>query len=125
MTPQEIIELGEGLPLGGKRHVGEDYVDVVLDNNHVEPWTKHLESLLGPPYKPPGHPPDPEARRLTRPFGGIRHDQTLYRKDADGVLMLAFLWPWQNRLCTTLKIFPVTPERGEGNGTPYWGKLFE
>jgi hypothetical protein len=73
----------------------------------LAPWLNVLDSLLSPPAKPAGAKPSQEIKNITAPFGGVRDNQTLYKKDTPEGSWLAMLWPWGNQQQTTLKLFFV------------------
>lgn len=102
---QTFIDQTRDLPLYERRG-GDDFnEEVVVYNKDLEPWLKVLNSLLDPAAKPAGVKPSKEINAITSPFGGIRDDQTLYKKDFPEGSWLAMLWPWQDKQRTTLKLF--------------------
>ena len=107
MTAQEIIKSGKNLKISETRNLEDEYSEVVLMNNELEEWNKVLVAQMGQPLKPTGSKPTKEDLNLTKDFGGIRNDQTLYKRDSEKGFLLAMLWPWQNNTHTTLKIILI------------------
>jgi hypothetical protein len=105
INPKKIIESSKGGPLAENRHVDETYAEVVIVEKDLLHWNRHLESFLGPAIKPAGRKPTRDENTLAQEYGGIRLDQTLFRKQVEGVIITAVMWPWQGGGKITLKIF--------------------
>ena len=101
---KEIIEAFAKIEIYEKRDATDSYYEAVFHNKDVGELEKALGGIFGPAVKPVKKKPAKEDSLITRDFGGIRGEQTLFRKDADGVTIIAMLWPWQDALHTTLKI---------------------
>ena len=107
MTIQSIREKLSCLEIYERRRQDYNYEEVVVYSRHASDVIQMLAKLLGPAVKISGQSPSNDAKRLTRNFGGIYEDQTLFKKDVDGGMLLAMLWPWGDREHTTLKIAAV------------------
>ena len=101
----EIIERSKSLKIYEEREVSDDEIELVIFNEEQSQWNVILVDLLGPALKPEGVAPDKDVEKLTKDRGGIAKNQTLYKKDSDGLVVLAMLWPWGNQMHTTLKIW--------------------
>ncbi|MCH1928123.1 hypothetical protein L6232_25345, partial [Shewanella sp. C31] len=77
----------------------------VILNTDMAEWNKLLEEFLGPPAKAANEKPSKEQKKLTGSQGGIDKGQTLFKKESEGNLIVAMLWPWGDGAHTTLKIF--------------------
>ena len=104
MTLSDILERCETLEIKRKKKVTEDYLELVILKKDIRQWNELLTGMLGEPIKPASQKPSGEAKRLTKKFGGIRPDQTLFRKKFDSYTILGMLWPWRDKKTVTLKI---------------------
>jgi len=77
----------------------------VVLTKEVAEWSQVASEFFGPAIKPTGAKPDQESLQLTQSFGGIRDNQTLFKKELDGKTAIAMFWPWQDGVHTTLKMF--------------------
>jgi hypothetical protein len=105
MTPKQIITHCRELKLAERRQVDDEYAEVVFFTQDLPHWQQKLESLLGPAVKPAGRKPDAGHEALANPRGGVRKDQILFNKKFDQQGVVALLWPWQDGVNITLKIF--------------------
>lgn len=104
MTPDQIMEKCKGLSVAKTRKNNEKYCELVFFDDDLDKWDEILASMLGPAEKPRFKKPSKDQQVLTKEFGGIRHNQTLYKKDIDGSTLVAMFWPWRDRTHTTLKV---------------------
>lgn len=104
---KEIIEKFKALKISENRAAEDDYYEVVFCNGDSCEFDKVLVSVFGNAAKPKGTRPKREDLKLTEEFGGIRDNQVLFAKKADGRTIVALLWPWQDNAHTTLKIAVV------------------
>lgn len=104
MRLKEIVEKCSKLGVDEQRCVSDEYAELVFFNKEIEQWHKILIDALGPAIKPPGAQPTEEDLRLTKDYGGIHDNQTLFKKEFDDSIAIAMLWPWQDETHTTLKI---------------------
>ena len=104
MTLKEIIEKCGRLSVREKRCITDEYGELVFYNREIDEWNKTFADIFGPAIKPAGSKPTEDDLDLTRDYGGIWIDQTLFRKNFDGVTIIAMFWPWQDAIHTTLKM---------------------
>ena len=88
-----------------ERCVTDKCVDIAFDNIAVKKLEKVLASFFGPAVKPAGTKPTEDDLRATKDHGSIHNEQTLFKKEAEGSVIIAMLWPWQDGVHTTLKMF--------------------
>ena len=101
---QEILERCKDLKVFEKRTVSDEYAELVFCNEDMEKLNKILTDVLGPAIKPKDMQPTDEHLQLTEDYGGGRANQTLFKKERDGALVIAMLWPWSDEEHTTLKV---------------------
>ncbi len=104
MTLKEILDKCRALDVYMQRRISEEYSELVFFNRDTEQWNKILTDVLGPAIKPVGAPPTEVDLRLTKAYGGISDHQTLFKKEFDGIVVIAMFWPWQDNERTTLKM---------------------
>jgi hypothetical protein len=104
MTLKEIIDKGSMQNIYEVRHITDDYVELVFWNKKLDKWNKIFCDTLGPPKKPAGVRPSKEDLDLTKDYGGIWINQTLFRKEFGDLTVIAMYWPWQGDVHTTLKM---------------------
>ncbi len=95
------------------READSQHADLVIENEYLDAWTSMLKDQFGAPLKKPGEAPKFDVKKLTRTYGGIQKDQTLYVKSFETHHLMVMLWPWQNHRHTTIKIFLITLEEME------------
>jgi hypothetical protein len=103
MTIKEIVETCGIWKSHEVRALRDDYCELVLSDGE-DGWIGTLIDILGSPVKTPGREPSEEHLRLAENFGGIRINQTLWRKRSDDSTIIAMLWPWQDQTHTTVKL---------------------
>ena len=103
----------------------ESSLEVVVAKNNLEKIIHALEVYFGPALKAEGQRPSADSDRYSKPYGGIRQDQTLYfRRDEKG-FAIAMLWPWGNGTSVTVKIFRGhIEEPAQKKKKSFWGSLF-
>jgi hypothetical protein len=104
MTLKEIMDKCNMRDVCEVRHMTDDYAELVLSNRQLDSWSRILCDVLGPPKKPVGDKPSEEDLCLTKGYGGIWINQTLFRKEFGDLAVMAMYWPWQNYTHTTLKM---------------------
>ena len=107
MKLSELLKDYSNLNIDEKRCVTDDYVWLVFFNKEVAEWNKIFTSILGPAVKPAGANPSQDDLRLTKDYGGVRREQTLFKKEFDDATVIAMFWPWQDNLRTTLKMILI------------------
>ena len=117
MTLKKIIEKCSILSVHDKRIISDEYNELVFYNKEIDKWNKIfadvlgpaikpkvLIEVLGPAAKPAGVEPTEDDLQLTKDYGGIYNNQTLFRKEFDDVTVIVMLWPWEDDIHTTLKM---------------------
>ena len=104
MTLHDIIEKCSMLDINEKRCVSDEYGELVIHSKDLSQWYQIFADTLGPAEKVEGTKPTKDDLNLTKPYGGICDNQTLFKKEYDDVVVIAMFWPWQDGVCTTLKI---------------------
>ena len=104
MTLKEIIEKCNILSVHDKRIISDEYNELVFYNKEIDKWNKIFVDILGPAIKPAGVEPTKDDLQLTKDYGGIYDNQTLFKKEFDDVIVIAMFWPWGDDTHTTLKI---------------------
>jgi hypothetical protein len=105
MTLKEIMKKCGTLGIYEERRISDGFCELVFYNKDADEWSKIFADILGHAIKPAGTEPTENDQYLTKHFGGILFDQTLFKKEFDGVTVIAMFWPWQDGLHTTLKMF--------------------
>lgn len=104
---KDIIEQSNALKIHEKRSLGEDFYEIVFYNIDIDKWNKLFTDILGPAIKPAGVRPAKKDFYLTKDYGSIRDDQTIFKKEFDGFSVVAMFWPWQDNTHTTLKLYLI------------------
>ncbi|MCP4687553.1 MAG: hypothetical protein GY859_05845 [Desulfobacterales bacterium] len=107
MVGLKILEKCGDLTIFEKRRSEEDYVEIVIENDEVDQWSRLIEEFLGPPLKPAGVRPTKEINDLANRFGGVAGNQTLFHKVESDIMIVSMLWPWMDADFTTLKVIEV------------------
>ncbi|MBF0494907.1 MAG: hypothetical protein HQL28_07270 [Candidatus Omnitrophica bacterium] len=113
---KDIVSKFTGAGIGEKRAMEDNYSEFVLLSLEKEKWEPVMESVFGPAAKPRGSRLTKEDAELTKEFGGLWPDQTLYKKEEDGQTVIAMLWPWQDQKHVTVKLAFVMKKDGPKNG---------
>lgn len=108
MELKEIIARYKTLDIYEERFVADNYYEIVFYTKDTDQWVKLLTELFGPIAKPVGVLPSEEDSKLTQKYGGIRENQTLFKKQVGDTTIAAMLWPWQDEVRTTLKVAFIT-----------------
>ncbi|NIS61084.1 MAG: hypothetical protein GTO13_10385 [Proteobacteria bacterium] len=104
MTLSEIIEKCSMLRVHEKRCVTNEYGELVFYKRQTAEWNKKLADIFGPAIKPPGVKPTEDDLDLTKDYGGIWVDQTLFKREFGDGIMIAMFWPWSDGIHITLKM---------------------
>ncbi len=107
MTIQSLRQKLNRLEIFEQRRQEDDYQEFVVFNWQSSDLAEVLSSELGPAVKPAGMKPSRDFQNLTKKFGGIFDNQTLFKKESGSAVILAMLWPWSDNEHTTLKIASV------------------
>jgi len=100
---KSIIERCSQMNVFEKRNITGEYLEMVFYAKDKGEWEKIFVEILGGAVKPPSSKPTAEDAALTKNYGGIKTDQTLFKKEAEGVIVIAMFWPWQDGDHVTLK----------------------
>lgn len=103
MTLKDIFEKCKGLEIDEQRVVNDEYIEVVFLNKNADQWNTLFTDSLGPAAKPAGKAASESDQKLTKDYGGIFDNQTLFKKDFNGFTLIAMFWPWGDSQHTTLK----------------------
>ena len=104
LSLQEMYEKFKMLSVCEERCVTYEYGELVFHSEDIEAWDRKFTEMLGPAVKPPNTKPSREDIKLTEVCGGVRYDQTLFKKEFDNSIVVAMFWPWQDKLHVTLKV---------------------
>ena len=104
MTVESILSKCSNLDIREKRTVADDYLELVFPTKETKHWKKMFTDILDSAIKPEGKQPSDEQLTMTKAYGGIYPDQTLFRKEFDDTTIIAMFWPWQDDEHTTLKV---------------------
>ena len=99
-----ILEKCKELAICQKRAMEDDYYELVLLTKEIRKWDEVCGEVLGPARKPKGVQPTLTDIELTRQYGGIFDNQTLFKSDSGNESVIAMFWPWQDGMHVTLKI---------------------
>ncbi len=108
MTLEEIVKSAADIEVVEDRGGDAQYVELVFNTKDTGRWDAVLSRFLGPAVKKPGNKPSDPHSALTRPFGGVYKDQTLYHHKSATDEIIAMFWPWQNGQQVTLKLAKLT-----------------
>ncbi len=102
---EDIIAKILKLNISEKRTLSSSYCEFVFSSKDANQWEEVMIDIFGPPSKPQGVKPEACDEEATEKFGGIRSNQTLFKKEYGDNTVFAMYWPWQDGLNITLKIF--------------------
>lgn len=105
MTFPELIKNLKKIPFDEIRKEYEGYFEFVVSVKHLLSLYPLFEGYYGVPFKPAGIAPTPKAMSVTRNYGGIQTQQTLYfASRPEGVSDCAMIWPWNDGQHATVKM---------------------
>lgn len=104
MELREIIEKCRALDIYEERFIADNYYEIVSYAKDQDKWVKLFTEILGPAAKPAGIAPNKEDAELTQKYGGVRENQTLFKKQTGKTIIAVMFWPWQDEVRITLKI---------------------
>jgi hypothetical protein len=105
MNPKELLTLCQELKIADLRHADEEYAEAVIYMQDLPLWQQKLDHMLGQALKPAGRKPDAGHDALANSHGGVKKDQILYHKKFEQNGLVALLWPWQDKIKITMKIY--------------------
>ena len=100
---KEIIEKCLKMDLYEKRDITDEYCELVFHNKDKNELEKMLTGILGVAIKGPNLKPTKQDALVTKNYGGINNNQTLFKKEFEDGAVIVMLWPWQDDAHTTLK----------------------
>lgn len=104
MEIKEIIERCKEFEVFQQRKVNDNYAEIVMYTEGILKWSMIFNEILGIPVSPAGFNPTPEDTQITKDYGGIFAEQTLYKKDFPENTIIAMFWPWQDGKRITVKV---------------------
>lgn len=107
MTFSELAAQIKKLPPDELRSDSAELLECVFNTKSSGKLTAALEGFFGMALKPAGQNPTKEVKACSDQFGGVRNNQTLYYRTAEGASYCALIWPWSDETKATLKVFPT------------------
>jgi hypothetical protein len=107
MVLKKIFDRLSPMSIYEKRVFTDGYYELVFLNKEIDEWEQIFTDILGPAAKPPKVDPSDADLSLTREFGGIYVNQTLFKKEYGNKTIIAMFWPWDDPRYITLKIVLV------------------
>ncbi|MDP3919273.1 MAG: hypothetical protein Q8R76_00480 [Candidatus Omnitrophota bacterium] len=104
MTFEELLAAMKKIKCDEMRKGEAGYLEMVITKSEMAPMTSVLQSYFGEPLKPEGQAPSGDANQVSKPYGGIRRDQTMYHHKSEANTEVALLWPWGNGTSITVKV---------------------
>ena len=104
MNFTELVGLLKEIPCDEMRKDSEGYYEFVISCQNLDRLYPILESYFGAPFKKPGASPSQKAKDVSKRYGGIQKQQTLYYVERDGLLHCAMIWPWGDGTRATVKM---------------------
>ena len=104
MTFADLVKQLKKIPFDEIRKEYEGYFEFVVSVRHLLHLYPIFERYYGVPFKPPGIAPSLKAQSVTKNYGGIQMQQTLYYVDRDGISDCAMIWPWNDGNHATVKM---------------------
>ena len=113
MSFEELVLQLKAIPFDELRKQYEGYFEFVLSNQHLKHLYPVLEKYFGTPFKPAGLSPTKQAEDITKKYGGIQKQQTLYFLQQNGDASCAMLWPWNDGHRVTVKLAQGSLKEGK------------
>ncbi len=104
MIFQDLVENLKKLPSEEVRKEAEGYYEFVIGAKNLPLLYPVLEIYFGVPFKPAGIAPSDQAKDVTKRYGSIQKQQTLYYLYRDGLSNCAMIWPWGDGSRSTVKV---------------------
>ena len=104
MIFNELVTRLKKIPFDEIRKEYQGYFEFVISTHYLVHLYPILEGYYGVPFKPAGIQPSDKAASVTKNYGGIQKQQTLYYKNQDGVTDCAMIWPWNDGSRSTVKM---------------------
>ena len=110
MILNDIVTLLDELEIHQRRTTTDEYCELVFYTKDTDKWRDLLANNLGQPIKPAGSKPSKEDELITKDYGGIYTEQTLFKKEVESSIVIAMFWPWQDGANTTLKLAALSKD---------------
>lgn len=104
MTAKQIIDSLNDVEIYQHRKVVDNYAEIVIMSKDILVCTEVIQQILGQPQSAAGIEPTDEDIELTKAFGGLAGNQTLFRKDFADNIIISMFWPWQDGEHITVKV---------------------
>lgn len=104
MEIKEIIDRCKEFEIFQQRMVSDNYAEIVMYTKEIFKWSVIFNEIFGDPVSPAGFNPTPEDTQITKEYGGIFAEQTLYKKKFSDNTAIAMFWPWQDGKRITIKV---------------------
>ena len=104
MTFPELVEKLKKFPFDEIRKESDGYFEFVLSVKHLLTLYPIFEIYYGVPFKPAGIAPSSTAQDVTKVYGGIQTQQTLYYVRRGSISDCAMIWPWNDGTHATVKM---------------------
>jgi len=104
MLLNDIVVLFDEFEVYQRRTVNDNYCELVFYTKDTDKWSDFFTSQLDQPIKLPGSKPSKDDELITKDYGGIYNEQTLFKKEVESSIVIAMFWPWQDGINTTLKL---------------------
>ena len=104
LTFKELIEQLKRIPCEEIRKESDGYYEFVISTQSLAQLYPIFEVYFGVPFKPAGISPSDEAKDVSKNYGGIQKQQTLYYIHREGMSNCAMIWPWGDGSRATVKI---------------------
>ena len=101
---KEIFDKFSMLNIHENRKFTDEYCELVFLNKEITEWERVFTDIFGSAVKPSKVKPTEDDLLITKEFGGICTNQTLFKKDYANNTIIAMFWPWQDLTYITLKI---------------------
>ena len=108
----DLIRQLKKIPFDEIRKEYEGYFEFVISARHLAHVYPLFENYYGVPFKPPGMAPSDKAQSVTKNYGGIQKQQTLYYAKRGEVSDCAMIWPWNDGSRATVKMAQGVIEEG-------------
>lgn len=104
MTFEELLIKIQKIKCEESRMRTADYAEIVFPKTELESLTSILKDYFNDPIKCAGDDPSEEAAYYSKPYGGIRGNQTMYFTRSLKRIEMVLLWPWGDGVTITAKI---------------------
>lgn len=104
MTLNDILSKISHINISEKRTISDEYSELVFLNKDINELHKAFTAIFGDPLKKQGLKPSKDVLQMTKNYGGVWENQTLFKINDGDSAIIAMLWPWQDNAHTTLKM---------------------